>query len=48
MVGLHDRGRIEPGARADLVLVAYDQHWPQARAVWRSPAATRAPSAAHP
>jgi alpha-D-ribose 1-methylphosphonate 5-triphosphate diphosphatase len=44
MVGLDDRGRIEPGCRADLVLVAHDGHWPQVRAVWRSPVSTRTPS----
>ena len=33
--GLEDRGRIEPGLRADLVRVRYDGGTPVVRAVWR-------------
>jgi len=32
-LGLHDRGRIAPGRRADLLLVDDDQPWPLVRAV---------------
>ncbi len=35
MVGLADRGRIEPGLRADLVQVRLHQQQPVIRAVWR-------------
>ncbi len=34
-VGLHDRGRIAPGLRADLVRVHREQGVPVSRAVWR-------------
>lgn len=35
MVGLHDRGRIEPGLRADLVRVRVHEGQPVVRQVWR-------------
>ncbi len=35
LLGLDDRGRIEPGRRADLVRVHGDQDFPVIRAVWR-------------
>lgn len=34
-LGLHDRGRIAPGLRADLVRVRVDQNLPIVRRVWR-------------
>jgi alpha-D-ribose 1-methylphosphonate 5-triphosphate diphosphatase len=34
-VGLHDRGRIAAGLRADLVRVHREQGVPVARAIWR-------------
>lgn len=34
-VGLDDRGRVEPGRRADLVRVRVDEHVPVVRTVWR-------------
>ncbi|MDY7104601.1 MAG: alpha-D-ribose 1-methylphosphonate 5-triphosphate diphosphatase [Actinomycetota bacterium] len=36
MCGLTDRGRLEPGRRADLCLVVPDGPWPRAAATWRS------------
>jgi alpha-D-ribose 1-methylphosphonate 5-triphosphate diphosphatase len=36
LVGLHDRGRIAPGLRADLVQVRLYQGLPVVRAVWRA------------
>lgn len=36
MAGLHDRGVIEPGRRADLVLVSEHGRWPHVIASWRS------------
>ncbi len=36
MVGLHDRGRIEPGLRADLVRVRVHDGLPIVRQVWRA------------
>lgn len=36
--GLHDRGRIEVGARADLILVDDGGRWPTVRSSWRAPA----------
>ncbi len=36
MSGLHDRGVIEPGRRADLVLAAEHGRWPHVVASWRS------------
>lgn len=33
VAGLPDRGKLEPAARADLVLVATGQRWPVVRAV---------------
>lgn len=45
MVGLHDRGRLESGCRADLVLVACRDRWPEVRAVWRAPAGDRTSAA---
>jgi alpha-D-ribose 1-methylphosphonate 5-triphosphate diphosphatase len=35
-VGLHDRGRLAPGLRADLIRVQEDRHVPLVRGVWRS------------
>jgi alpha-D-ribose 1-methylphosphonate 5-triphosphate diphosphatase len=37
VAGLHDRGRLEPGLRADLALVTLDGRWPRVRAAWRAP-----------
>ncbi len=37
VAGLHDRGRIEPGLRADLALVDVDGRWPTVRTTWRVP-----------
>lgn len=34
-VGLIDRGRIEPGRRGDLALIAFEGAWPTVRAVFR-------------
>lgn len=34
--GLADRGRLEPGLRADLVLVGLDGRWPRVHATWRA------------
>ena len=34
-VGLTDRGRLEPGLRGDLALVAFEGAWPTVRAVFR-------------
>ncbi len=39
VAGLADRGRLEPGLRADLVLVELDGRWPRVRAVARADAA---------
>jgi len=36
VLGLTDRGRIEVGARADLVLVSLDGRWPRVSRVVRS------------
>ncbi|MFP4512902.1 MAG: alpha-D-ribose 1-methylphosphonate 5-triphosphate diphosphatase [Acidimicrobiales bacterium] len=36
IAGLRDRGRLEPGMRADLALVELDGRWPTVRAVWRA------------
>jgi alpha-D-ribose 1-methylphosphonate 5-triphosphate diphosphatase len=36
MAGLQDRGVIEPGRRADLVLVSEHGRWPHVIASWRS------------
>jgi alpha-D-ribose 1-methylphosphonate 5-triphosphate diphosphatase len=36
LVGLHDRGRIAPGLRADLVQVRLHEGLPVVRAVWRA------------
>ncbi|MGY6502588.1 MAG: alpha-D-ribose 1-methylphosphonate 5-triphosphate diphosphatase [Acidimicrobiales bacterium] len=36
IAGLRDRGRLEPGLRADLVLVDVDGRWPRVRGVWRA------------
>ena len=36
MVGLHDRGRIEPGLRADLIRVRVHDNLPVVRQVWRA------------
>ena len=35
LAGLDDRGRLEVGRRADLVLVTPDGRWPRVRATWR-------------
>jgi alpha-D-ribose 1-methylphosphonate 5-triphosphate diphosphatase len=37
MLGLPDRGRIEVGRRADLVLCEFDGTWPSVRQTWRAP-----------
>jgi alpha-D-ribose 1-methylphosphonate 5-triphosphate diphosphatase len=37
VAGLTDRGRIEPGLRADLTLVSVDGPWPRVRATFRAP-----------
>jgi alpha-D-ribose 1-methylphosphonate 5-triphosphate diphosphatase len=37
MLGLRDRGRIEVGRRADLVLCDFDGSWPTIRQTWRAP-----------
>ena len=34
-VGLHDRGRLAPGLRADVIRVQEDRHVPLVRGVWR-------------
>lgn len=34
-MGLSDRGRLAPGARADLALVRVDGRWPRIRRTWR-------------
>ena len=34
-VGLDDRGRLEPGLRGDLALIAFEGSWPTVRAVFR-------------
>jgi alpha-D-ribose 1-methylphosphonate 5-triphosphate diphosphatase len=39
MLGLADRGRIEVGRRADLVLCDFDGSWPTIRQTWRAPSA---------
>lgn len=36
IAGLRDRGRLELGLRADLVLVELDGRWPSVRSVWRA------------
>lgn len=36
LAGLDDRGRLEPGARADLALVALDGRWPRVTGAWRA------------
>lgn len=36
VAGLRDRGRLEAGLRADLVLVSLDGRWPRVHAVWRA------------
>ncbi len=36
MAGFSDRGRLEPGLRADLVQVRVHEGWPVIRAVWRA------------
>ena len=36
VAGLHDRGSLRVGARADLALVALDGAWPRVRQVWRA------------
>jgi alpha-D-ribose 1-methylphosphonate 5-triphosphate diphosphatase len=36
LAGLHDRGRLARGRRADLVLVTPDGRWPRVRATWRA------------
>jgi len=36
LAGLHDRGRIAPGQRADLVRVRLHENLPMVRQVWRS------------
>jgi alpha-D-ribose 1-methylphosphonate 5-triphosphate diphosphatase len=35
--GLDDRGRLEPGRRADLALVTLDGAWPRVQDTWRAP-----------
>lgn len=35
-IGLADRGRLEPGSRADIVLVDDRGSWPEVRGVWRA------------
>ncbi len=37
MLGLSDRGRIEVGRRADLVLCDFDGSWPTIHQTWRAP-----------
>lgn len=46
MVGLQDRGRLEVGLRADLLLCTFDGTWPTVQQVWRGPIVTTAPTAA--
>lgn len=41
LAGLGDRGRLAPGARADLVLVDDSGRWPQVVATWRADDAAR-------
>jgi alpha-D-ribose 1-methylphosphonate 5-triphosphate diphosphatase len=36
LAGLDDRGRLEPGCRADLALVALDGRWPRVTGAWRA------------
>ncbi|HSL57855.1 MAG TPA: alpha-D-ribose 1-methylphosphonate 5-triphosphate diphosphatase [Acidimicrobiales bacterium] len=43
VAGLVDRGRLEPGLRADLVLVSLDGRWPRVHATWRAHTAGAAP-----
>ena len=45
MVGLQDRGRLEVGLRADLLLCTFDGTWPTVQQVWRGPIVTTAPTA---
>ena len=37
VAGLDDRGRLEPGLRADLALVTVDGAWPRVHSTWRAP-----------
>ncbi|CAN5251563.1 alpha-D-ribose 1-methylphosphonate 5-triphosphate diphosphatase [soil metagenome] len=45
LAGLDDRGRLEPGARADLTLVALDGRWPRVTGTWRATGTTFAGAA---
>ncbi len=43
MLGLTDRGTLEVGQRADMVLCHFDGRWPTVRHVWRAPSAVLIP-----
>jgi alpha-D-ribose 1-methylphosphonate 5-triphosphate diphosphatase len=48
MLGLPDRGRIEVGRRADLVLCDFDGNWPSVRQTWRAPSDVLQPKVPSP
>jgi alpha-D-ribose 1-methylphosphonate 5-triphosphate diphosphatase len=48
MLGFSDRGRIEVGRRADLVLCDFNGSWPSVRQTWRAPSDVRQPSLSQP